>query len=107
MTDEAMPGLGAETPLGQILTLFTPPDPYGTIGPMKDHRVRLVTEDIGLIVSALKARAAMCRGMRRHRVERLAARLAELSRGNPKFSLGDLEQTHEDQLDEDELIEDV
>jgi hypothetical protein len=66
---------------------------------MSDHRVRLTDEDIALIVSALKARAAMTRGTRRHRVERLASRLAEGVRGNPKFILGEYEQTHESELE--------
>ena len=57
---------------------------------------------MALIVSALRARAAMTSGLRRHRIERLATRLAECERGNPKFSLGELEQTHEDRLDVDE-----
>lgn len=65
-----------------------------------DHRIRLTDDDLALIVAALKARAAMTRGLRRHRIERLALRLAELSRGNPKFSLGEYEQTHEEELDE-------
>lgn len=68
-----------------------------------DRRVRLNDDDIGLIVSALRSRAAMTKGLRRHRLERLAARLAEGGRGNPKFKLGDFEQTHEDELDADEI----
>jgi hypothetical protein len=67
-----------------------------------DHRVRLTDDDLALIVAALRSRAAMTRSLRRHRVERLAARLAEMTRGNPKFSLGEFEQTHEDELDDDE-----
>jgi hypothetical protein len=67
---------------------------------VKDKRVRLTPEDIDLVVSALKARAAMTTGMRRHRIERLSARLAEGARGNPKLSLGEYEQTHEDELEE-------
>lgn len=74
---------------------------YGTIVPVKDHRVRLTDDDLALIVAALKSRAAMTRGHRRHRVERLAARLSEGSRGNPKWVLDEYEQTHEDELDED------
>jgi hypothetical protein len=70
---------------------------------MKPHRVSLTDDDIALIVSALKARAAMTTGLRRHRVERLAARLSEGGRGNPKFRLGELEQTHEHELDVDDL----
>lgn len=57
-------------------------------------------DDIALIVSALRSRAAMTHGPRRHRVERLAARLLEGVRGNPKFSLGAYEQAHEDELDD-------
>lgn len=74
--------------------------PYGTIVAMTDRRIRLTDEDIGLIVSALRARAAMTNGARRHRIDRLATRLAEGSRGNPKFSLGEYEQTHEEEIDE-------
>jgi len=69
---------------------------------MGDHRIRLSNEDIALIVSALRARAAMTTRLRRHRVERLVARLSECSPGNPKLSLGEGEQTHEDELEEDE-----
>ncbi len=69
---------------------------------MSDHRIRLTTDDLTLIRSALRARAAMTTGMRRHRIERLATRLAECERGNPKFSYGEFEQTHEEDLDEEE-----
>lgn len=72
---------------------------------MPDRRIRLTDEDIALIVSALRARAAMTRGLRRHRVIRLADRLAEGGRGNPKWRIAELPQTHEDELDEDELDE--
>ena len=69
---------------------------------MTDHRIRLTDDDIDLIVAALKARRAMAHGLREHRVDRLVARLSEMSRGNPKLSLGEFEQTHEDELaDED------
>ena len=70
---------------------------------MADHRIRLSDDDIMLIVSALRARAAMTRSLRRHRIERLASRLAEGVRGNPKWILGEDEQTHEDELDPDEV----
>lgn len=73
---------------------------YGTIGGVTDHRVRLTDDDVALIVSSLRARAAMTNGARRHRIERLASRLAEGGRGNPKFSLGEYEQTHEDEIDD-------
>jgi hypothetical protein len=66
-----------------------------------DHRIRLTDEDLELIVAALRSRAAMTRNLRRHRVERLAARLAEMSRGNPKWLLDEEQQTHEDELDDD------
>jgi hypothetical protein len=81
------------------------PSLYGTIGLMSDHRIRLSTEDIALIVAALRSRAAMTKGLRRHRVSRLADRLAEGQRGNPKWLLDELGQTHEDELDEDDLDE--
>ena len=76
--------------------------PNGTIGPMADHRIRLGDDDIALIVSALRARAAMTTGLRRHRLERLATRLAEGARGNPKLTLGAEEQTHEEDIDDAE-----
>jgi hypothetical protein len=66
---------------------------------MSDHRIRLGDEDIALIIAALRSRAAMTSGPRRHRIERLASRLAEGRRGNPKLILGEYEQTHEDELD--------
>jgi hypothetical protein len=66
---------------------------------MKDRRVRLTDDDLALIVAALRSRAAMTRGLRRHRVERLAERLAEGGRGNPRWRLDDFAQTHEDLLD--------
>lgn len=67
-----------------------------------DHRVRLTDEDLALIVAALRSRAAMTSKLRRHRVERLASRLAEMSRGNPKWLLDEYEQTHEEDLDSEE-----
>jgi len=69
---------------------------------MADRRIRLTDDDIALIVSALRSRAAMTRGLRRHRVERLALRLAEGGRGNPKWRLDEYGQSHEDELDEGE-----
>ena len=69
---------------------------------MSERRIRLTDEDIALIVSALRARAAMTRGLRRHRIERLATRLDEGGRGNPKWRIDELGQTHEDALDEDD-----
>ena len=75
---------------------------YGTIGLVKAHRIRLTDEDLALIVAALRARAAMTRGMRRHRVERLAERLAEGGIGNPKWRIDELGQTHEEDLEEEE-----
>jgi hypothetical protein len=67
---------------------------------MADHRVRLSDEDIALIVSALKARSAMTRDLRRHRVHRLIVRLSECGRGNPKFMFGVYEQSHEEDLED-------
>lgn len=69
---------------------------------MADRRIRLTDDDIYLIVSALRSRAAMTRGLRRHRVERLATRLAEGGRGNPKWRLDEYGQTREDELEEEE-----
>jgi hypothetical protein len=66
---------------------------------VSDKRIRLTPEDIDLIVATLRARVAMAGPMRRHRIERLADRLAEGGRGNPKWRLGELPQTHEEDLD--------
>lgn len=89
--------------MGYRLPTCLRPEPYGTIGPVTDHRIRLTDDDLSLIVSALRARAAMTAGARRHRIQRLAARLSEGLPGNPKFTLGELEQTHEDELDPDDF----
>jgi hypothetical protein len=67
---------------------------------MADHRVRLADGDVELIIAALRARAAMAGPMRAHRITRLAGRLGEGGRGNPKWRLGELEQTHEDELED-------
>jgi len=69
---------------------------------MSDHRVRLTDEDIALIIAALRARAAMARGPRAHRIWRLADRLGEMHRGNPKWMIDLYGQTHEEDLDEEE-----
>jgi hypothetical protein len=68
---------------------------------MQTHRIRLTDGDIELIAAALSARAAMAGAARRHRIERLASRLLEGGRGNPKWRLGEYEQTHEEDLDTD------
>ena len=75
---------------------------YGTIWKMTDHRIRVTDHDLLLIVAALKARAAMAGPERRHRIERLADRLAEGQRGNPKWLLGETGQTHEEDIDWDD-----
>jgi hypothetical protein len=41
--------------------------------------------------------------LRRHRVERLIQRLESPERGNPRWRLEDLKQTHESKLDVTEL----
>jgi len=69
---------------------------------MADHRIRLTDDDIALIVSALRARRAMARGLREHRVDRLVARLTEGVRGNPKWIIDEDGQTHEEDLDEED-----
>jgi hypothetical protein len=69
---------------------------------MTDHRIRLSDDDIALIVAALRARAAMAGPLRRHRIERLADRLGEGKRGNPKWIIDEMGQTHEDELEDDE-----
>lgn len=76
---------------------------YGTIGLVSDHRIRLSDDDIILICAALRARAAMAGPMRRHRIERLAARLDQGLPGNPKWRLDEFGQTHEETLDPDEV----
>jgi hypothetical protein len=70
---------------------------------MTDHRIRLTDEDLALIVAALRARAAMAGPMRRHRIERLADRLGEGQRGNPKWLLDEYGQTHEEELSEEDV----
>ena len=75
---------------------------YGTIVPMKDSRPRLSEDDLLLILAALRARAAMSGPMRRHRIERLAERLNENVRGNPKWIHSWYSQTHEDELEDNE-----
>jgi hypothetical protein len=72
---------------------------------MADHRIRLSDDDLALIVSALRARGAMTRGLRRHRIERLSERLADNAAGNPRWRLDDFQQTREEELDSDELDE--
>jgi hypothetical protein len=67
---------------------------------MSDRRIRLTDDDIDLIVAALRARNAAVSAIRKHRCLRLAARLAEGGRGNPKLRLGEYEQTHEEELDD-------
>ena len=69
---------------------------------MSSHRPRLTDDDLFLIIAALRARSAMASAKRRHRIERLVARLAEGVPGNPKWSLGEYEQTHEDELEDDD-----
>lgn len=67
-----------------------------------ERRLRLSGDDVGLIVAALRSRAAMTRGLRRHRIDRLAERLADGRKGNPKWRLDELSQTHEDDMDDEE-----
>jgi hypothetical protein len=83
------------------LSLDVPCDVYGTIGLMGDHRIRLGDDDLQLIVSALRARAAMTSGAREHRLRRLAARLDEGGAGNPRWRLDDYGQLHEEDLEEE------
>ena len=69
---------------------------------MKHIRPRLTTEDMALIRAALRARAAMSGPMRRHQIERLAERLGENVRGNPKWIHSEYTQTHEGDLEDAE-----
>ena len=77
---------------------------FGTIVDVSQHRPRFTDEDLAVVLAALRARHAMSTGLRRHRIERLLARLEEATRGNPKWILGEYQQTHEDdlELDDDE-----
>jgi hypothetical protein len=68
---------------------------------MGDHRIRLSDSDIELIVAALRARAAMAGPLRAHRIERLAERLAEGGKGNPKLRFSEYSQTHEEDIEDD------
>jgi hypothetical protein len=67
-----------------------------------EHRIRLTDEDLALIVAALRSRRAMSSGLREHRIDRLVLRLTEAARGNPKWLLGEYEQTHEDEIELEE-----
>ena len=69
---------------------------YGTIGPVKQYRIRLTDDELSLIVASLRARAAMTRGDRRHMVERLAERLAEVAPGNPMWRFSEETQIREE-----------
>lgn len=69
---------------------------------MSDHRIRLTDEDLALIVSALRARAAMAGAIRRHRIDRLAVRIEQGLRGNPKWRFDAYSQTHEEDLEDAE-----
>lgn len=62
---------------------------------MQSHRIRLTDLDIEVIVSALRARAAMLSGERAHHSARLKERLAECTPGNPQMILGRASQRHE------------
>lgn len=77
--------------------------PYGTIGAMQDRRIRLSPNDIAMICASLRARAAMTKGLKRHAIERLVERLSEGTRGNPKWIHSELSQTHEEDLDIEDL----
>jgi len=70
---------------------------------MAEHRIRLDDLDIELVVAALRAREAMTVKLRRHRIRRLIERLESTERGNPKWRLDELGQTHEEELDADDL----
>lgn len=70
---------------------------------MKDHRIRLTDDDLSLIIAALRAREAMTTKLRRHHVRRLIERLDQVSPGNPKWLISEEGQTHEDELDADDL----
>src|SRR5512133_1394236 len=73
---------------------------YGTIASMKYSRPRLTEDEVALILAALRARAAMSGPMRRHKIERLAERLGENVRGNPKWIHSVFSQTREDELED-------
>jgi hypothetical protein len=74
-------------------------DPNGTV--RREKRLRLSDDDIDLIVAALRARGAMTRGLRRHRIDRLAERLSDGRKGNPRWRLDDLGQMHEEDIEEE------
>jgi hypothetical protein len=69
---------------GPIVAL-TAPKPYGTIGLMEKHRIRLDDYELQLIVSSLWARRRGVSSERALELERLAERLAEGKRGNPNW----------------------
>lgn len=57
----------------------------------QDHRIRLNDQDIDLIVSSLRARAAAVSPARRRELMRLAERLSDPGRGNPCWRLSALQ----------------
>lgn len=61
---------------------------YGTIGPVKQYRIRLTTDDLDLIVAALSARYAGLSAVRRYHARELMRRLAEPEPGNPRWRFG-------------------
>jgi hypothetical protein len=60
----------------------------GTIGAMSDHRVRLDDEELALVVGALRARIPGVGRARSEQLARLADRLDEGKRGNPRWLFG-------------------
>ena len=64
-------------------------------------------DDLSLIVAALRSRAAMTSSLRRHRIERLAERLADLAPGNPRWRIDDASQTQEELLADDQEEETI
>lgn len=67
--------------------------------------MRLTDADLDLIVAALRSRGAMTKGLRRHRIERLAERLSEMAPGNPMLRFDEFGQTHEDRLGVEDCAE--
>ena len=70
---------------------------------MSDHRIRMTDKDIALVLAALRARRAMSTGLREHRIDRLIERLGEGVRGNPRWIHDVMTQTHEEDIDPDDL----
>jgi len=62
---------------------------FGTIDAVKQHRIRLTDDELGIVVSSLRARLAMSGAVRGVAIRKLIDRLSECTPGNPNWIYGD------------------